>query len=320
LPGHFGLPALIQLSRALNRARGEKVLIQYVPHAFGFKAMNLAFCFWLYERRRRGTQVMFHEVAFPLRRGQSAKHLLLAAATHIMAILVARSASRIFVSTLEWERVLQKRIGVRVPIECLPIPNSVPIIVDPIGVASLRGRYTANGGPLIGHFGTYGELVAKPLTDVMASILSEHKKLNVILIGTNGVRFRCDFIRDHAEFSVRVHAAGTLDAEELSRALSACDLMLQPYPDGVTTRRGTMMAALAHARAVVTTKGSHTEPVWTESRAVAIAPEHDLRAICTLVGRLLHDETARIKHARAGYKLYERHFALAHTIAALRAP
>src|ERR1700682_5498496 len=53
LPGHFGPRALAELSRSLGRRKNERLLIQYVPHAFGFKAMNLHFCLWLYAHTRR---------------------------------------------------------------------------------------------------------------------------------------------------------------------------------------------------------------------------------------------------------------------------
>ena len=48
LPGHFGPRALTTLGRALAEANGNRILVQYVPHAFGFKAMNLPLCYWLY--------------------------------------------------------------------------------------------------------------------------------------------------------------------------------------------------------------------------------------------------------------------------------
>jgi len=67
LPGHFGPRALAVLDRAIASGRHERILVQYVPHAFGLKAMNLPFCYWLYARRRWNIDVMFHEVAFARR-------------------------------------------------------------------------------------------------------------------------------------------------------------------------------------------------------------------------------------------------------------
>ncbi len=62
LPGHFGPRALAQLSRVPGRRPGDRILVQYVPHAFGFKAINLPFCLWLFVHCRKfgGATVMFH--------------------------------------------------------------------------------------------------------------------------------------------------------------------------------------------------------------------------------------------------------------------
>jgi glycosyltransferase involved in cell wall biosynthesis len=116
-----------------------------------------------------------------------------------------------------------------------------------------------------------------------------------------------------------VHATGGLPAKDVSALLSACDLMIQPYPEGVTTRRGSMMAALAHQRAIVTTAGILTEPLWSESGAVALAPTGDHEALFALMERLGADDDERSRIASAGKRLYEERFALRHTITALRA-
>jgi hypothetical protein len=65
LPGHFGPRAIALLDRHLSR-NPARILVQYVPHAFGFKAMNFPFVSWLYARRRANISVMFHEVAYPV--------------------------------------------------------------------------------------------------------------------------------------------------------------------------------------------------------------------------------------------------------------
>src|SRR5512135_1616771 len=52
--GSFGRSGLARLDRDLNRFPGpHTILIQYVPHAFGWKAMNLPFVAWVLIRRVR---------------------------------------------------------------------------------------------------------------------------------------------------------------------------------------------------------------------------------------------------------------------------
>mgnify|MGYP003351118917 CR=1 FL=1 len=66
LPDHFGPRALAHLTRELSPrlsrrsspATGadectQRLLVQYVPHAFGWKGGNLPFGLWLYRQRRK---------------------------------------------------------------------------------------------------------------------------------------------------------------------------------------------------------------------------------------------------------------------------
>jgi len=86
LPNRFGLSGLRYLTREIDRLPGPKrFLVQYVPHAFGWKAANLPFCFWIRSRRRESIWVMFHEVAYPFDRDQTPLRNALAVLNRMMA-------------------------------------------------------------------------------------------------------------------------------------------------------------------------------------------------------------------------------------------
>ena len=73
--------------------------------------------------------------------------------------------------------------------------------------------------------------------------------------------------------------------DDLSAHIAACDLFVQPYPDGITSRRTSAMACLSQARPVVTTTGHLTEPLWAESDAVALVDVDDCAAFARPVDR-----------------------------------
>jgi len=100
--------------------------------------------------------------------------------------------------------------------------------------------------------------------------------------------------------------------------LLACDLMIQPFVEGVTTRRTSVMAALLHGVPTVTTSGRLTEPLWRQTGAVALAPAADPTALAAVASALLADPTARARLGAAGEAAYDRLFDVRHTIAALR--
>src|SRR5262249_15627405 len=139
----------------------RRLLVEYVPHAFGFKGMNLPFCHWLNSRARRGDEVwvFFHEVAFVSRRGQPLRHQLLSLVTRRMAALAARSARRILVATPAWEEMLREISPGLGKVEWVPVFCNIPVRDDAVGRAAVRARFGLAGRLVLGHFGTYGGLI-----------------------------------------------------------------------------------------------------------------------------------------------------------------
>ncbi len=317
IPGGFGPRGLSTLSAALNRLpRSSRILVQYVPQAYGWKAMNIPFCLWL-ASRKQPVWVFYHEVAFPFRRSQSTHLNFLALVTHGMASVVAHFAQRVFVSIPAWKQML----ACGRPVEWLPIPSNVSTSVDRAAVTSVRKRLAPAPpeGVLIGHFGTYGTQIAPLLNEILPPLLTAGAKRTIHLLGGGGAQFAADFRISFPQFANRVTAPGRLPREEVATHLAACDLLIQPYADGVSARRTSVMAGLALGLPILTTQGHLTEPVWAESGAVglapALAPQEFLRAAEAL---LANPERLCELGAKAA-ALYRDRFDLANTIRALRA-
>jgi hypothetical protein len=115
-----------------------------------------------------------------------------------------------------------------------------------------------------------------------------------------------------------VRGLGRVTPFQAANAIASCDLMLQPYVDGVTTRRTSTMAGLINARAVLTTTGHLTEPVWTETKAVEMIPAGDIQGLVAAARRLLSDDEARAALGVRADQTYRDRFAIGHTIRRLR--
>jgi glycosyltransferase involved in cell wall biosynthesis len=142
--------------------------------------------------------------------------------------------------------------------------------------------------------------------------------VTIILIGANSDTFRAALLSENPALSERVRATGALKAEDVSLAISSCNVMMQPYPDGVSSRRTSMMAALEHARAIVTTAGPFTEPLWQQSDAVSMVRTDDTNDFASAVGALIENFNLQERYATAAKALYASRFDLSHTIEALR--
>jgi glycosyltransferase involved in cell wall biosynthesis len=114
----------------------------------------------------------------------------------------------------------------------------------------------------------------------------------------------------------RVVATGAVDGDDVAAHLLASDVLVQPYPDGVSSRRTSAMAGLALGVPTVSNEGPATEPLWRESGAVALAPSAEDLAGCA--ESVLADAAYAATLAERGRLLYERRFSLDHTIHALR--
>jgi glycosyltransferase involved in cell wall biosynthesis len=317
LPDHFGPRSLRYLGQNLDRCEApQRLLVQYVPHAFGWKGANVPFCLWLRSRRADSVWVMFHEVAYPVGQAYSVKENALGTVTRWMAGVVGRAAEQIFVSIPAWTPVVDSLARSHAPIDWLPIPSTIACVDDPTASATVRARY-ALGRPLVGHLGTYGRLINPMLTATLPDLLAM-TECAVLLLGRQGELSREAFVTAHPHFADRIAATGTLSDADLSRHVAACDVMLQPYPDGISTRRTSVMVALSHGRPVVTTGGWLSESFWSGSGAVVLAPCDDPAALAETTARLLADRRSLMDLSARARAVYARQFDLTHTIERLR--
>lgn len=317
LPDHFGPRALGTLTRELDRQPGpRRLLVQYVPHAFGWKAANLPFCWWLRSRRSDSIWVMFHEVAFPFGRSHGLRRNLLAVVNRLMASMAASSAERAFVSIPGWQSTVRSMVADGKPVEWLPVPSSIAVVRNPAASAAVRQRYGA-GQPLVGHFGTQGRAI-RDMLDVSIPSLVDATAAHVLLIGRRSDETARDLVSGHPRLGGRVHGTGALPDDVASMHVAACDLMLQPYPDGVSSRRTSAMVALAHGVPMVTTTGWLTESLWEESGAFALVSADQPRLLADAAARLLASPADRDALGSRSRALYLARFDMPHTIRILR--
>jgi hypothetical protein len=96
-------------------------------------------------------------------------------------------------------------------------------------------------------------------------------------------------------------------------------VLVQPYEDGVSARRGSLMAGLALGRPIVTNRGSNTEELWTIERAVHLTDSAAPHALGGAVTKLMADPGVRSWLGSAAARLHADRFALARGVALLRA-
>ena len=141
---------------------------------------------------------------------------------------------------------------------------------------------------------------------------------HVLLLGRRSDETARELVASRPRLVDRLHATGVLTNAAVSQHIAACDLMMQPYPDGVSTRRTSAMVGLSHGVPIVTTNGWLTEPLWEESGALELVRADDPGMLATAAARLLELPARRETLALRGRELYQSRFDIGHSIRTLR--
>lgn len=250
----WGWGTLWRLRRRARALGLEVLLIQYQAAAYG---MRLPIHF-LPRWAGLASVVTFHDLRVPYLFPKAGR--LRWAALRMMA----RDADGVIVSDPADEQRLQSEVRpghlAQVPIGS-NIPNVLPRGYDRTEWRNALG--VQSGESVIGTFGFFnaskgGEVLLK----AVGQLAEQGARIKVLLIG--GARGASDPTdRATEERMLRAIAAHHLQAnvirtgyvspETVSGHLTVCDVVALPYLDGVSLRRGSLMAALAHGCAIVST-------------------------------------------------------------------
>src|SRR5262249_37433375 len=144
---------------------------------------------------------------------------------------------------------------------------------------------------------------------VLPALSSGHPDRVGLLVGRVGRRLADVWRAADPRLAGRLIAPGALEAGEVSPHLLACDLMVQPSPAGVTCRRSTLMAGLAHGQPIVTATGHASETIWARTGCVALAPSNQPRDLVRETEALMADPARRARLASLARDTYQRDFA-----------
>ncbi len=308
----WGWRDMALLAREIARASPDWVLVQYVPHAYGRRGVNVVFPIALLRERLAGRRLLLlvHElyVDFPDARFSLTflKHTALAVVQRTMFWLAASAARALAVSIEPWTTSLRHiRLLRRVPVFHLPSPSNIePVPTDRKGVRQQLGiRETEIVLVFFGmlHVSKKGAWLLRSVE----ALLDRGIAARLLLIGP-GLDALCALAADRVR--ERILVTGYVDATTVSRYLQASDIFLLPTHDGVSTRRSSLMAALSHGLPVVGTSGHLTDAILHSSDAVLLSPADDLDAFLEHVIALAEDVERRRQLAERGHALYREHF------------
>lgn len=270
LPGGFGWRWLRELDRGLKSFSAPRnVLIQYVPHMYGWKSMNLAFCLWICLQREHKVLVMFHEVAFSFRAGQRYRHALLAFVHRMMAWAILRRVRHSFTSTEPYLALLKRLGSDRTALSLLRICSNLPVEDYSFGASPANANGCSKGPFTVGIFSNFTAPIREVLDPVVERLL-ENPKIAVTLLGP-GEAMRRAMAERRPDAGGRIRTSGRLRVTKIAEHMRSCDALLQLYPEGASAARGTLIGALASGLPLVTNSGPATDRLLLDSNAMLFA-------------------------------------------------
>ena len=220
------------------------------------------------------TVVTFHDLRIPYLFPKAGR-LRPAAVTYL-----ARTASGVIATDPADEAELRRR-GVA-HVTQIPIGSNIAPTPPP-GYDRARWRerigVTAKDF-LIGYFGFLNESKGgDTLISALAILANRKARAKLLLIGGRtgtsdaanaAFDAKIEKMIERYELEERVIRTGFVTAEEVSAHLLACDAVVLPYRDGVSFRRGSFMAALAHGCPVITTQPATPLPAPSTEPALMV--------------------------------------------------
>ena len=211
------------------------------------------------------------------------------------------------------------------PLAEIPIGSNIPCAPPETFSASTWRAERDIGAEdlLLGYFGfLYASKGGETLMHALATLRSDGLPARLVLIGGSDLTNtaytqRIDNLAQELGVANHILRTGYLTPPETSAALLSCNLMVMPYLDGVSFRRGSFLACLAHGRATVTTRPP-LRLAGLRPRENVMLARPEAGAIATAV-RELHSDPVLQKNIETGALRFSKQFEWPHIAERLEA-
>jgi glycosyltransferase involved in cell wall biosynthesis len=302
--GQWRWPVLTTVTDIVVRQELDVLNIQYQAAAYHMRSPAINFLPW----RLKGitkTVVTFHDLRVPYLFPKAGR--IRRAAVDFMA----RQAHGVVVTNAaDYESMSAVRSG---QVRQIPIGSNISTVeVEAAAVAELRSKLNISPDHfLLGYFGFLNESKGADL--LIQALAHQPENTHLLFIGgrtgssdrDNNQDFYDHLLQASARLNLleRVHFTGFVSDREVAGYLAAADLMVMPYRDGVSLRRGTLMAVLAHGRPLLTTRPVTPIPELVHGRHAYLVPAGQVEPLSNAICELMADRQGRIDMGREARSL-----------------
>lgn len=293
--GSWGPAIWKQGARVAHDLGADWLHVQYQTAAYGMNpAINFAPRRWRRTLPSVRVAWTYHDLLPP--------YLFPKAGSRLRRWVTQRPAhdATLTVVTNEGDRSALAAAGLRA--HAIPIGSNVPAAsLSHNERLAIRSRFGyAQDSPLLGFFGFLNRSKGAPtLLRTVRRLVDSGIDARLLLIGeglgASDPTNRATQAEVHAliaslRLADRITSTGPLPDAEVAGALNAIDVLLLPFEDGASLRRGTLMAGLANGCAIITTPPQAPTPELVDGRDLLTAPPGDDAAFAAAVRRVLYED------------------------------
>ncbi len=289
-------PSLAAVTDLVIRHELDVVNIQYQAAAYNMNSPAINFLPW----RLKGvvkTAVTFHDLRVPYlfpKAGRLRETAVRFMARHAHGLIATNPS--------DYQRLAASH---QQPVRQIPIGSNItayrPARAE---ITAARAQFgLAEHDKLLGYFGFLNE--SKGADTLLRALAGLDERTHLVFIGgqtgssdpDNNQSFLGQLKQLIVDLglSKRVHWTGFVADKAVSTFLHAADVMAMPYRDGVSLRRGTLMAALAHGRPLITTYPTIPTPELVHGQNAWFVPPDEPEALAEAIGMALADAGLRQK-------------------------
>jgi glycosyltransferase involved in cell wall biosynthesis len=299
--------ALRDLETTIAALQPSVINVQWVPYLWGRRGINFAVPLAALRLRRAGyfTVGTIHEAYV---RFDAWSRLITGWPQRLQFLLLMLASSRIVVTTSAWRRNVLRMMPWRAEdVFSVPVGSNIPASALAADRATLRQTLGFNADDIVATvFSPFsaGKMLST-IGEAWTALGRRHRTLKLVVIGCT-----LDELQRRCPSGVwdGVDCTGYIPPAEVSRRLISSDLLLAPLLDGVSTRRTSIVAALAHGVPVVTTRGPLTDEGFFDESPLVLTDPRDVRGFLSAVDELIGDAGRRTALGDQSRQFFEERF------------